>query len=57
MVLKVCRITRVRNKQLGADPGFLDRGFICIKVCGFALPLNLSHSSQISHENEIIWYR
>ena len=25
-----------------ADPGFLERGFICLKVWGFAL-LNLSH--------------
>ena len=37
-----------------AEPGFLERGFICIKVWGFAL-LNLSHFSDISHENEIIW--
>ena len=28
----------------GADPGFLERGFIYIKVCGFAL-LILSHFS------------
>ena len=26
----------------GADPGFLERGFICINVWGFAL-LSLSH--------------
>ena len=38
----------------GADPGFLERGFLCIKVWGFAL-LILSHLAQISHENEIIW--
>ena len=42
------------NKHLsfqnsGADPGFLERGFICIKVLGFAL-LILSHFSEISHE-------
>ena len=40
--------------QQGADSGFLKRGFICIKVLGFAL-LILSHFSLISHENEIIW--
>ena len=28
----------------GADPGFLERGFICIKVYGFAM-LILSHFS------------
>ena len=38
----------------GADPGFLERGCIYIKVWGFAL-LILSHLSKISHENEIIW--
>ena len=32
----------------GADPGFLERGFMYIKLI-------LSHFSQISHENEIIW--
>ena len=36
-----------------ADPGFLERGFIYIKVWGFAL-LILSHFSQIFNENEII---
>ena len=35
-----------------ADPAFLKRGFICIKGWGFAL-LDLSHFSEISHENEI----
>ena len=30
------------------------KGFICIKVWGFAL-LILSHFSYISHENKIIW--
>ena len=34
----------------GADPGFLERGFICLKVWGFAL-LFLSNFSEISHEN------
>ena len=38
----------------GADPGFLERGFICLKVWEFAL-LILSNFSKISHENEIIW--
>ena len=33
----------------GADPGFLEMGFICINVRGFALLV------LISHENEIIW--
>ena len=40
----------------GADPGFLDRGFVCIKVWGLAL-LILSHFSKISHENEIFWFQ
>ena len=40
----------------GVDPGFLERGFIYIKVWGFAL-LILSPFSQISHENEITWSR
>ena len=34
----------------GADPGFLKRGFICVKVWGFAL-LILSNFYSISHEN------
>ena len=38
----------------GADSGFLERGFICIKVWGFAL-LILSNFSSIPQENEIIW--
>ena len=38
----------------GADQGFLERGFICIKVWGVVL-LILSHFSLISHETEIIW--
>ena len=37
-----------------ANPGFLERGFVCIKVWGFTL-LILSHFSEISHENEINW--
>ena len=37
----------------GADPGFLERGFICITVCVFAL-LNLSYFTYISLETEII---
>ena len=37
-----------------ADPGFLERRFICLKVRGFVL-LILSHFPKISHENEIIW--
>ena len=30
--------------KAGADPGFMERGFVCIKVLGFAL-LILSHFS------------
>ena len=37
-----------------ADSGFLERGFIYIKVWGCALLIS-SHFSLISHENEIIW--
>ena len=37
-----------------ADPGFLERGFICLKEWGFVL-LIVSHFSEMSHENEIIW--
>ena len=37
-----------------ADTRFLERGFIYIKVWGFAL-LILSHFSQISHENDRIF--
>ena len=37
----------------GSDPGFLERGFICIKVWGFFL-LILSYVSYISHVNEMI---
>ena len=35
-------------------PGFLERGFKCIKVLGF-VSLILSHFFLLSHENEIIW--
>ena len=35
------------------DPEYLERGFICIKVWGFALQ-SLSNFSKISHENETI---
>ena len=42
------------GRQSGADAGFLERGFICIKVWGFDV-LVLSHFSSIFHENEIIW--
>ena len=38
----------------GADPRFLQRGFIFIKMWGFTL-LILSNFYYISHENEIIW--
>ena len=41
-------------KVSGADPEFLERGFLCIKVWVFALLIYLIFS-QISHENEIIW--
>ena len=42
VIKKICLIT-------GADPRFLERGFICIKGWGFAL-LILSHFSYISHD-------
>ena len=32
----------ILNTKTGADPGFLERGLICIKMCGVAL-LILSH--------------
>ena len=34
-----CRKTKLYILQVlsGADPGYLERGFICIKVLGFAL--------------------
>ena len=32
------------NVEVGSGPGFLERGFICIKVWGIAL-LNLPHFS------------
>ena len=38
----------------GADKGFLERGFLGIKLWGFAL-IMLSYCSYISHEIEIIW--
>ena len=38
----------------GADPGFLWRGFVCIKVRGFVL-LILSQLFKITHVYEIIW--
>ena len=40
----VCFYSVVSNELAGVDPGFLERGFICIKVWGFAL-LILSHFS------------
>ena len=49
-----CMRNITENIYTEADPGFLERGLICIKVWGFAL-LILSHFSKISHENEIIW--
>ena len=39
----------------GAEPGFLERGFICINLWGFAL-LILSHFSKISHANETNYF-
>ena len=50
------RKTQKLNYSSGVDAGFLEMGFIytCIKVWGFAL-LILSHFSQISYENDIIW--
>ena len=39
--------------RTGADPGFLEMGFICLKVW-FALLIYLIFL-KISHENEIIW--
>ena len=43
-------------RRAGVDPGFLERGLICINVLGYAM-LILSHISfkKISHEIEIIW--
>ena len=38
----------------GADPGFLERGFVFIKVWGVCFA-DLSQFSQMSHDNEIIW--
>ena len=35
-------LTAFEYMQPGADPGFLERGFMCIKVLGLAL-LILSH--------------
>ena len=43
-----------KHPDAGADQGFLERGFICIKDVGFALWI-LSHLSLIFYENEIIW--
>ena len=37
-----------------ADPRFLERGFICIKVYRGVALLNFSHFSEISHEIRII---
>ena len=31
--------TAMTMSSPGEDPGFLERGFICIKVWGFALPV------------------
>ena len=50
----------IRTLLAGADPGFLERGFICIDACvcgggGDLAMLILSNFSYISHENEIIW--
>ena len=39
----------------GADPGFLERGFICINMWGGLALLILSNLYKISHENEKIW--
>ena len=39
-----CTEKRDVDKGSGADPGFLEMGFICIKVLGFAL-LIISHFS------------
>ena len=46
---KIIRFLRIKGS--GADSG---KRVLCIKVWGFAL-LILSHFSQISYENEIIW--
>ena len=48
------RIKNERGTTPGTDPGFLERGFVCVKVWGFALLIS-SHFSQIFHENELIW--
>ena len=34
------------NDLSGVDSGFLERGFVCIKVKGFAL-LDLSHETMV----------
>ena len=41
-----------KHPDAGADQGFLERGFICIKDVG----LSHLYLIQISHENEIIWF-
>ena len=37
-----------------ADPGFLERGFACIKVWGVRIA-DLISFFLIAHENEVIW--
>ena len=43
------------DQNTGAGPGFLERGFICKKVWGFALLILSNFFYKISHENEMIW--
>ena len=44
-------------QNTGADPGFLERGFICKKGVGvrFADFIYFFFFYKISHENEMIW--
>ena len=44
------RVYGFYHSVTGADPGFLERGFMCIKVWGVHIADFI-----ISHENEIIW--
>ena len=45
MGLQVRYNPNLASLKAGADPGFLERGFICIKVCVRVALLILSHFS------------